>query len=47
MMEKDENLVINCIRNLDGGKTSKETLEELYEGGLKKFQEDFVKYIQK
>lgn len=47
MMEKDENLVINCIQTIEKGKTSEEALNELYEGGLKKFEEDFVEYIQK
>ncbi|MDR2954180.1 MAG: DUF1570 domain-containing protein [Prevotella sp.] len=46
MMEKNPVFIIKCIQSIEGGKAGGETLEELYEGGLKKLEEDFIKYIQ-
>lgn len=46
MMEKDPDFIIKYIQSLETGKKGGEALGELYEGGLEKFEEDFVKYIQ-
>ena len=47
MMEKSPDFVIKSIQIIEGGRTGKEVIEELYEGGFIKFEEDFIKYVQK
>lgn len=47
LMQKDENIVANLIRQIKAGKKSTEAFDSVYEGGFSQFNSDFLKYISK
>jgi hypothetical protein len=44
LLKKDENLLINILRELNRKKTSKETFDSCYEGGFDRFEKDFLEH---
>jgi hypothetical protein len=42
LLEKDENIVINILRELNQKKSSKEAFDNCYEGGFDQFEKDFL-----
>lgn len=47
MMEKEPHLMVTYMQALENNTLGQEAIETLYEGGFKKFEQDFVAYISK
>ena len=45
LMQKDEDLVIRILREINSGKKAEEAIAAVYDGGFSKFESDFVSYI--
>lgn len=47
LMQKDENMVVALIRELNAGKKGSDAVDAVYDGGFSAFEEDFMKYVSK